>query len=302
MSEKAIIFDIQRASFHDGPGIRTTVFFKGCALNCQWCHNREGIQHQPQFYFREQSCMMCGKCVEICTEKVHNLFEGKHIVKYDDCTLCGKCVEVCNYNGLKIVGKDMSIDEIMQEVLADVDFYKNSEGGITLTGGEPLFNFQFAFDLLKECHEKHINTCVETSGFIDSARFGRILGLIDILLFDYKMTDSAAHKATTGVSNERILANLDLAYKAGVSIVLRCPIIPGVNDTKGHFAGIREMDLKYPLLQGIEIMPYHDLGISKAISVGFKGDIPEFKVATQNMKDKWIKHLNNLGCTKVKIS
>jgi pyruvate formate lyase activating enzyme len=195
----------------------------------------------------------------------------------------------------------MSVDEIMTEVIADMDFYANSNGGITLSGGEPLVDISFVIELLKRCKEKGINRCVETSGFLPCDQFMQVLPWIDILLFDYKITGSVLHQHYTGVTDELILANLDTAYHCGVPIILRCPIIPGINDTDEHFKGIRRLDEKYPHLQGIELLPYHSMGNSKRTSIGIQPALPDLKSATPDLTEKWMQQLRQLKCEKVKI-
>ncbi len=301
MSEKAIIFDIQRASLHDGPGIRTTIFLKGCSLDCLWCHNPEATALNRQLFFHYDKCTQCGDCEKVCEEDVHHLINGKHTIGYDKCTFCGKCVEACNFNALKIIGTEMSIDEVMLEVMADFDFYRNSGGGITLSGGEPLLHFSFSMELLKRCREIGVNTCVETSGFVSAVQFKQILPYVDLLLFDYKVTGSTDYKKFTGVPNERILENLDLAYNQGVPIILRCPVIPGINDTEQHFMGICSLDEKYPNLKGIEILPYHTMGNSKRTSIGIDETLTHLKTVHPELSGKWIEQLKKLGCEKATI-
>lgn len=301
MSEKAIIFDIQRASLHDGPGIRTTIFLKGCPLDCLWCHNPESTLAKRQLFFHYDRCRSCGKCAEVCGENVHHFTNGKHGIDFSKCTFCGKCIEACNASSLRIIGREMTSDEVMNEVMADIDFYKKSGGGMTLSGGEPLLHFAFSLEMLKKCKERGINTCVETSGEISNQKFTSILPYVDVLLFDYKATGSADHKTYTGVSNERILKNLDTAYHFGVPVILRCPIIPGVNDTELHFRGICELDKKYLDLKAIEILPYHTMGNSKRISIGFEETLSDLKTVPAEVAEKWIEKLINYGCHKVKI-
>ena len=186
-------------------------------------------------------------------------------------------MESCNYNALKILGSEMSVEEVMGEVLADQDFYHKSGGGITLSGGEPFRQFEFSLELLKRSKEAGLNTCVETSGYISKNKFKQALPLIDVLLYDYKLTDSENHKRTTGVPNQLILSNLEEAYLSGIAIILRCPIIPGINDTDEHFKGIRHLDTIYPNLLGIEILPYHDMGNNKRTSIGENLTLPNLK-------------------------
>jgi pyruvate formate lyase activating enzyme len=196
----------------------------------------------------------------------------------------------------------MSVDDIMAEVIADIDFYANSNGGITLSGGEPLVDVSFAIELLKSCKDKGINRCVETSGFLSSNRFMQVLPWIDILLFDYKITGSELHKKYTDVTDELILTNLDIAYHSGTHIILRCPIIPGINDTEQHFKGIRILDEKYPLIKGIELLPYHSMGNSKRVSIGINPTLPNLKSVSPDLPEKWVEQLKQLKCEKVKIS
>ena len=232
----------------------------------------------------------------------HQFTGASHTIDFEKCNTCGACVEACNFSALRIAGAQMAIDDVMKEIVSDLDFYENSGGGVTLSGGEPLLNHQFALGLLQRCRQMKIHTCVETSGFVDSPVFERLLGEIDVLLIDYKMTDPLAHKKYTGVPNEPILANLDLAYRAGARIIVRCPIIPGINDTAGHFAGIRDLEKKYPLLDGLEIMPYHNFGVSKCASIGARNPLPEIRTATPQDTEQWLARLKALGCARIRIN
>lgn len=301
MLEKAIIFDIQRASLHDGPGIRTTVFLKGCPLDCFWCHNPEAIGAKRQLFFHFDKCTLSGDCATVCPENVHQFADDLHTINYDKCTLCGKCVEACNSGALKIIGREMTVDEVMVEVMADFDFYKNSGGGITLSGGEPLFHYSFAKAILKRSKELNVNTCVETSGFVSPFKFKQLLPFIDVLLFDYKITGSEEHEKYTGVPNQVILENLKAAYRYGTSIYLRCPIIPGINDTDIHFEAIAALGEKYPKLKAIEILPYHDMGNSKRISIGSNETLSGLKTVLPKTSLLWVEKLGVLGCGKVEV-
>jgi glycyl-radical enzyme activating protein len=301
MNETALVYDIQRASLHDGPGIRTTIFLKGCPLDCLWCHNPEAIATKRQLLFHYDKCKQCADCERVCDEDVHHLNKGIHTIDYDKCTLCGKCVEACNSNALKITGKEMGIEEVMPEIMADHDFYTNSGGGMTLSGGEPLFHFPFSMELLKQSQEAGVHTCVETSGFVSTRQFKQVLPYVDLLLYDYKVTGSDNHKKYTGVANKRILANLDLAYHLGVPIILRCPIVPGINDTEQHFTAICSLDKRYPNLKGIEILPYHTMGNSKRTSIGINETLTHLDTVPTETVDQWIVQFRQMGCEKAKI-
>lgn len=301
MSKKAIVFDIQRASLHDGPGIRTTIFLKGCPLDCLWCHNPESLGKKRQLSFIIEKCTNCGDCAKVCENEVHSFINGKHLIDYNACDFSGKCIDACNFNALKIIGSEMSVDELMLEIMSDLDYYATSGGGMTLSGGEPLSQFSFSMELLKQCKEMGIHTCVETSGFVSIKHFKEILGYLDMLLFDYKVTGASAHKKFTGVSNETILKNLDAAYLYGVPIILRCPVIPGINDSEIHFNAIVALDKKYPNLHGIEILPYHTMGNSKRTSIGVEETLEQLKTVSPEISASWIELLRSLGCTKAKI-
>jgi pyruvate formate lyase activating enzyme len=195
----------------------------------------------------------------------------------------------------------MSVDDVMSEIMADVDFYTNSGGGMTLSGGEPLSQFSFSMELLKRCRENGVNTCVETSGFIAAEQFKKVLPLVDIFLFDFKLTDSDEHIKYTGVPNEGILKNLDLAYRNGTPIILRCIVVPGINDNEKHFKGICALNEKYPGLLGIEILPYHTMGNSKRTSIGSGETLTHLNTVPPETASQWIEKLKEMGCSKVKI-
>lgn len=297
---KGLVFDIQRASIQDGPGIRTTVFLKGCSLDCIWCHNPEGKSSSPQLSIKQDKCQLCGKCVEVCKNDSHQIVERKHLIDHNKCDTCGDCLTACPQGGIEILGSEMTVDEVMNEVGADIEFYKNSGGGVTISGGEALLQYRFSQQLLKQCKEKQIHTCLETSGFTSIKVFEESVRDVDLLLFDYKLTDTDLHKKYTGVDNKIILTNLDYAYHSKIPITLRCLIIPGINDTKEHFSGICEMDKKYPLLHGIEIMTYHNMGNQKAENIGMFNNL-ELENVPQKIREEWIGKLNSMGCNKAKL-
>ena len=263
-----IVSNIQKFSVQDGPGIRTTVFLKGCPLRCLWCHNPEGLEPGPEIAYRAGRCIGCGQCAQVCPEDCHGLSEeGRHVFDRTRCIRCGRCADVCP-GALERMGKRMTADEVLQIVLQDRVFYEHSGGGMTLSGGEPMFRFPFALELARRAKEEGLHVCIETCGEAPAAGYAAILPYIDLFLFDYKETDPALHKKFTGRSNARILDNLARLGQAGARIVLRCPVIPGCNDRGDHFAGIARTAEANPGICAVDVEPYHPLGKAKAEALG----------------------------------
>ena len=296
-----MVFDIQRGSLHDGPGIRTTVFLKGCPLHCLWCHNPEAAQLGRQLFFAFDRCAACGECAQVCAAQVHQVQNGSHRIDYSRCQACGSCVRACPNRALKLVGRWMDVSEVMLEVTADREFYQNSRGGLTLSGGEPLAQFSFSLNLLKAARSQGIHTCLETCGYAPQKRFAQIIPFVDLFLLDYKITGRAQHKQYTGVPNELILSNLDFLVRSGQPVILRCPIIPGINDTHEHFAAIQALNQKYPSLVAIEILPYHDMGNPKRTSLGLPMTLTGLKTTQPELAQEWAAQIRELGCSRVQI-
>ena len=274
MSVKGTIFNIQRFCVNDGPGIRTTVFLKGCPLSCVWCHNPESQRFEPEILFYKDKCTGCGRC--------------KCVTAADRDFVC--------FNGAKeICGKTVSANEVTAEVLKDKPFYKNSGGGVTLSGGEPLAQYDFSLELLKKAKENGIHTAIETCGYAEKSKILEIAKYVDLFLFDCKETDPELHKKYTGVDNKIILDNLKALSNAGSKIILRCPIIPGFNDRAEHFKGISETAEKFIGIEHIEIEPFHPLGESKYSALG--REVADIPVPSGKTVDKWIKQI---GCGTVK--
>jgi len=298
---KGIIFDIQRCSLHDGPGIRTTVFLKGCPLRCVWCHNPESISPRPQIIYDEIKCSGCLACVGACPKGTHIKKDNGHELDYNLCDACGICVSICPNGALKIIGEEIDSGDVIDIVLRDTAFYRTSGGGMTLSGGEPMSQFDFALELLKTAKNHGLHTCIETCGQTDKKKYEQILLFTDIFLFDYKATDSKRHTEFTGARNSLILSNLDYLYHNGANIILRCPLIPSINDDPGHLEGISELSRKYPNLLGIEITPYHNLGQSKSKKLGSLTNFQAPETVTEKIKQNWLDAFHGFGCEKVKI-
>ena len=252
---KATIFDIARGSYVDGPGIRTTVFFKGCNLRCAWCHNPESQIADRQMMFYKSKCTGCGMCREKCP---HSLKK---------CVLCGKCAVYCPSNAREICGKEYSVDEVLREVIKDKVFYDNSGGGVTFSGGECMLYPDFLVEILKKCKENGISTAVDTAGHVPFDRFERVMPYTDLFLYDVKCIDSARHKEHVGVGNELILDNLARLLDRGASVIVRIPVIVGVNDSVEDMIAVRQLLDSHGGVS-VELLPYHSMGEHKYAAIG----------------------------------
>jgi pyruvate formate lyase activating enzyme len=282
VSVTGLVFDIQRFCIHDGPGIRTTVFLKGCPLECQWCHNPESQSPETELFYTPVLCIGCAGCVAVCPKGGHRVIDGVHTVDRTDCILCLGCAEACPTGAVEGVGRQVTVAEVMDEVVRDRVFYEQSGGGLTLSGGEPLAQPEFSAGLIEAAKEGGIHTCLETCGFGGRER---VLGLArrsDLLLWDLKDSDKERHRAMTGVPLEPILDNLKAVDAAGCPTVLRCILLEGVNLGDAHLRGIADTYGQLSHCRGVELLAYHALGRSKLDRLG--RPVPE----GQAPSDPWV--------------
>lgn len=293
-NQTGIIFDIERCSLHDGPGIRTTVFLKGCPLSCKWCHNPESQLPSPQLAFYKDRCISCGMCSQVCPD-VHQISGSQHQINRSKCRACGKCANLCPTGALKLVGRTISVKSVLEILKKDTVYFQETKGGLTVSGGEPFYQPAFLKALLLAAKKEGIHTCIETCGFTSRQNLEAAMPFIDTFLFDYKVSSPKLHQAFTGVSLRPVMENFQFLYEHKKDIALRCPIIPGYNDTDEHFQSIARMEKDYPLLSGIEILPYHSLGKEKAAAVNKAYEVTA-QTADDIIKNKWREKLKRFGC------
>jgi len=264
--KKGVIFDIQRYAVHDGPGIRTLVFFKGCPLRCLWCDNPESQQRSVEIGFAKQNCIGCGKCFEVCPESALHWGEGR--VDRKKCTVCGKCTEVCFARALTLIGREITVTEVLREIERDRIFYRRSGGGVTFSGGEPLSQPEFLVAVIQSLRQVGIHTAIETSGYAPEHVIREVFPLLDLILYDIKHMNPEKHKAYTGVSNDRILDNLVVASTLRTEIIIRVPLIPGCNDSEDNIDQLVYFAKKLRAVREIHLLPYHRLGQHKYAKLG----------------------------------
>lgn len=263
---KGLIFNIQKFSFHDGPGIRTTVFMKGCPLQCKWCSNPESQEILPEIMITEKACIKCGTCLELCKRgAIKQNKSGRHIDRAL-CDLCMKCALACPAQSLEIMGKFMDVSEVIEEIKQDEIFYHHSEGGVTISGGEPMLQWEFVCDLLKECKKNNFHTALDTCGYTSWAILEKVLKYVDLVLYDIKLMDSRKHKEATGVTNEIILKNA-VKVTNTKRTWLRYGVIPNFNDSESCAEQIAIFSSKLPF-EKVSLLPYHAFGIKKYERLG----------------------------------
>ena len=274
--DTGVIFDIKRYAVHDGPGIRSTVFLKGCPLRCFWCHNPESQTPRPVLMQYPRQCVGCGRCLEVCPRGALSRDEEQVVVDRALCQACGTCAGVCYAQSLVLLGREATVEEVLAEVLKDQPFYETSGGGMTLSGGEPMAQAEFTTALLAAAREAGLHTALDTSGFAPWERYQAALPHLDLVLYDLKCADPMAHRVATGVDNALILENLRRLAEAGVEILVRVPVVPGFNAAPEQMAALARLVAALPRPVPMELLPYHRLGESKHAALGQTGpdDLP----------------------------
>lgn len=258
---EGVLFNIQRYSLHDGPGIRTIPFFKGCPLSCKWCSNPESQHPKPELIFKKSDCIRCGKCIEACKQQALSV-SNAFFIDRERCIQCGKCTQVCPTQALEMKGKRMTVADVMRELPKEENLYRRSGGGITLSGGEPLAQPAFARELLKACKEKGWHTAMETTGFTTPEVIADVFPYVDLALTDIKAINPAIHLANTGIENSQILENL-LRISFLTKTIVRIPVIPGVNDNPEEIHNIAEFARLMSNVDTLHLLPYHSFGENK---------------------------------------
>lgn len=275
MPKKAgLIFDIKRFAVHDGPGIRTTVFLKGCPLSCWWCHNPEGLSNKQEIMFYEYKCMNCDKCIEICSENAIKKIKSNRFRDYSLCASCWQCVEVCPTASQQLVGQWNTAEDIINEIKKDVVYFESSSGGVTFSGGEPLMQHGFLKEILRLCRINHIHTALDTSGYAPERIFDSILQDVDLFLYDLKIIDDQEHKKYTGVSNKSILKNLETLAELGKTVILRLSLIPEITASEQNIKNILDFISTLRGFDEINLLSYHNVN-EKYIRLGKKHKMDE---------------------------
>lgn len=296
IERNAFIFNVQKYNMYDGPGVRTIVFFKGCPLRCKWCSNPESVKQIFQILYKRNMCVNCGACIKVCPAGIHTLNNGIHGVKRNnDCTGCRKCKDVCPQAALEIAGEIKSLTELLNMVREDAMFYEMSGGGVTLGGGECTMQAEAAKNLLMACKQEGINTAIETCGYAKTEKLLEMAEYVDLFLFDIKHMNPERHNELTGVSNDLILHNLTELLKHRHHVTIRMPMLKGMNDSQDEIRKVIEFLSPYkehPNFKGIDLLPYHKLGVNKYNQLDqvypIEGD-PSLTEAEIDRIEEWIK-------------
>lgn len=292
---KGRIFNIMKYSIHDGPGIRTAVFFKGCPLSCQWCHNPESQKLEQELFFWPERCIGCGLCLENCPNGALAAADGKPEFRRELCQACGACAKVCNAGARELVGKIMSVPEVIAEIEKDLIFYDESGGGVTFSGGEAFMQPAFLTELLKECRKREIHSALETCGYVYPETLKSVSVLTDLFLYDLKHIDSQKHEQLTGMPNDLILENLRWLAANHPAVIVRVPVIPGCNDDPESLEELGKFMASLGRVKELHLLPYHKAGSDKYRRLGRTYTLPELQAPTDEAMEQMKKHLEGFG-------
>lgn len=289
------VVDVKRFAVHDGPGIRTTVFLKGCSLSCAWCHNPETISSRPELGYIQAKCVGCGECAEVCPSGAHQIKDGKHLFEREKCTACGRCAEVCLGNALLFYGREMTAKQLMATILEDRVFYESTGGGVTLSGGEPLVQADFCAELLTMAKEEGLHTAVDTCGMVSWETFTKVLPVTDLFLYDVKQMDAALHQRYTGRDNRLSLSNLRHLCEHGAEVEVRIPLVPGVNDDEQFVSAVGQFLSGLACIRRVKVLPYHPYARSKFVAIGREDTMPHVASPSDAELDRVVDRLRTFG-------
>jgi pyruvate formate lyase activating enzyme len=289
------IFDIKKYAVDDGPGIRTTIFFKGCPLRCAWCHNPESQEGKEEISFHTEKCIGCSRCIKTCPSAAISIINGRAVTDADKCRICGRCAAICPSGAKKLIGRPVSTAQIVEQLEKDVIFYDQSGGGATFSGGEPLMQHRFLCSLLEECKKRRIHTAVDTSCYCQPKVLEEVANLADLFLCDLKHTDSQIHKKFTGVDNTTILENIQRLSAAGKKIIIRMPVIGGFNDDESNIEESGNFAASLKSLVRFDILPYHSGGMAKSERLADGTRQTKFKTPSDKQLEQVAGKLKKIG-------
>ena len=289
------IFDIKKFAIHDGPGLRTTVFFKGCPLECWACHNPEGKEGRIDLFVREERCTLCGDCIDLCDPGSISLADSSLAVDRSTCTSCGLCIDACLPGALTIAGRKVTVGEVLKEIERDVVFYDQSGGGVTFSGGEPLSQPDFLLELLRECKERDISVAIDTSGQAPLDLVKSVAEMADLFLYDLKLVDAKRHEDFTGSTNEEILANLIWLAENGPPVVVRVPLLAGINDDADNISALGEFVAGMSNGLSVDLLPYHRAGVDKYTRLGHAYRMEDALPPSEEATDSVVRTLQEYG-------
>lgn len=304
MAETPYIFNIQKFSTHDGDGVRTTIFFKGCPLRCMWCHNPESQHYYKELIFHQHKCTACGRCVAKCKQGANSIVDGKIVFDRSKCTACGVCTDWCITEARELAGKEYTVDALVKEAMKDKIFYEQSGGGVTLSGGEVMASqhMDYVEEVCRKLHENGVSVFIDTSGYTDYKNLKRILPYVDVFLYDIKVMDPKDHKKFIGVDNSLILENLKKLSDEGAGLYIRLPIIQQVNATDEHIESVIHF-LKENNIHArqVNLLPYHDIGKGKYASLDMEYHEDEMSVPVSELMEHFKSMFEEQGFNKVNI-